>query len=58
MMCWNFLEKIEAILSSVDFEKAFDSIDHSFLFLLSSALDSVISSYSGYEPLLIMQKVV
>ena len=25
-------EEIEAILFSVDFEKAFDSIDHSFLF--------------------------
>ena len=35
-------EKIEAILFSADFEKAFDSIDHSFFFMLSSVSDSVI----------------
>ena len=49
-------EKTEAILFSANFEKAYDSIDHSFLFLLLSALDSVMSLHNEYEPLLIMQK--
>ena len=41
-------EIIEAILFSADFEKAFDSVDLPFFFLLLSALDSVMSSYNGY----------
>ena len=41
-------EKIEAILFSADF----NSIDHSYFFLLLSALDPVMSLYNGYEHLL------
>ena len=44
MTCWKYADKnnIEAILFSADFEKAFDSIDHTFIL-------AVLKSY-GFGP--------
>ena len=49
---------IEAILFSADFEKAFDSIDHTFYFLSSSHMGSVLILFNGLRHCSITRKVV
>ena len=49
---------IKAILFSADFEKAFDLIDHTFYFLSSSHMGSVLILFNGLRHCSITRKVV